>query len=315
MEGNARREELCPRLLDLIPKDRDRRWPLSRDRGQASHGSTLELRLGLGPPGDEDLWTLKANTRSERNHHDDQDDRQQSPLLSLGYFAKTTEKKKAFSQQEQSSLPNTAVTNSTSQKRTAPAPVVGWPPIRSFRKNLANASSSKPTSDHSHSSIKFNNNKAVDNDNNNNNNKKSEKSVETNISSGGKKGLFVKINMEGVPIGRKVDLKAYDSYQNLSSAVDQLFRGLLAAQRDSSGSGIQKKEEEEKAITGLLDGSGEYTLVYEDNEGDRMLVGDVPWNMFVSTVKRLRVLKSSEISALSLVSGKQDQMRLDSSLK
>ena len=117
MEGNARREELCPRLLDLIPKDRDRQWPLSRDRGQASHGSTLELRLGLGPPGDEDLWTLKANTRSERNHHDDQDDRQQSPLLSLGYFAKTTEKKKAFSQQEQSSLPNTAVTNSTSQKR------------------------------------------------------------------------------------------------------------------------------------------------------------------------------------------------------
>lgn len=28
---------------------------------------------------------------------------------------------------------------------------------------------------------------------------------------------------------------------------------------------------------GLLDGTGEYTLVYEDNEGDRMLVGDVPW--------------------------------------
>jgi len=27
----------------------------------------------------------------------------------------------------------------------------------------------------------------------------------------------------------------------------------------------------------LLDGSREYTLVYEDNEGDRMLVGDVPW--------------------------------------
>ena len=37
------------------------------------------------------------------------------------------------------------------------------------------------------------------------------------------------------------------------------------------------KEEEEMAITGLLDGSGEYTLVYQDNEGDRMLVGDVPW--------------------------------------
>lgn len=46
------------------------------------------------------------------------------------------------------------------------------------------------------------------------------------------------------------------------------------AQRDPPSAG---KIQEEKAITGLLDGSGEYTLVYEDNEGDRMLVGDVPW--------------------------------------
>jgi len=50
-----------------------------------------------------------------------------------------------------------------------------------------------------------------------------------------------------------------------------------SAQRDSSAGGVHNKQEEEKAITGLLDGSGEYTLVYEDNEGDRMLVGDVPW--------------------------------------
>lgn len=33
----------------------------------------------------------------------------------------------------------------------------------------------------------------------------------------------------------------------------------------------------EEPISGLLDGKGEYTLVYEDNEGDRILVGDVPW--------------------------------------
>ena len=52
---------------------------------------------------------------------------------------------------------------------------------------------------------------------------------------------------------------------------------LSTAQRDSSGGGVLNKQEEEKPITGLLDGSGEYTLVYEDNEGDRVLVGDVPW--------------------------------------
>jgi len=34
---------------------------------------------------------------------------------------------------------------------------------------------------------------------------------------------------------------------------------------------------EANANAGSVSGSGEYTLVYEDNEGDRILVGDVPW--------------------------------------
>ncbi|KAL8121884.1 hypothetical protein AgCh_018574 [Apium graveolens] len=50
----------------------------------------------------------------------------------------------------------------------------------------------------------------------------------------------------------------------------------LEAQNEPSINNIQNIQAE-KAITGLLDGSGEYTLVYEDNEGDIMLVGDVPW--------------------------------------
>ncbi|XP_028116467.1 auxin-responsive protein IAA26-like, partial [Camellia sinensis] len=183
----------------------------------------------------------------------------------------------------------------TFQNRTAPASVVGWPPIRSFRKNLASSSSSKPIPE-------------------------SQNVVPDKVPSEKKpvesfpKGFFVKINMDGVPIGRKVDLKAYDSYEKLSSSVDELFRGLLAAQRDSSAGGIQNKHEGEKAITGLLDGSGEYTLVYEDNEGDRMLVGDDPWHMFVSTVKRLRVLKSSELSTLRFGS-KQEKIQLDAASK
>ncbi|KAA8541737.1 hypothetical protein F0562_022889 [Nyssa sinensis] len=186
---------------------------------------------------------------------------------------------------------NTAVLNS-SQKRSAPAPVVGWPPIRSFRKNIASSSSSKPPIESQDVVVEDNVAK--------------EKPVESC-----RKGLFVKINMDGIPIGRKVDLKAYDSYEKLSSAVDDLFRRLLA---DSSAGGIQTKQEGEGAITGLLDGSGEYTLVYEDNEGDRMLVGDVPWHMFVSTVKRLRVLKSSELPTLCLGS-KQEKTTLDAALK
>ncbi|MFX9818479.1 hypothetical protein ABTQ10_20170, partial [Acinetobacter baumannii] len=58
----------------------------------------------------------------------------------------------------------------------------------------------------------------------------------------------------------------------------ELFQGLLAAQKDTAAAGAQVTVEHKQAFTGLLDGTGEYTLVYEDNEGDRMLVGDdVPW--------------------------------------
>ncbi|GAB4842306.1 hypothetical protein Ancab_012276 [Ancistrocladus abbreviatus] len=333
-----------PNLLDLNLIAKEREWLVKREGDQqrsrgCSDEKKLELRLGL--PGDEDNWSTKNNPKIQRDdsilslnyfssmthrngssHHQDQKQAFASPWPCSGYqnqqqqqnqqqpakvpflqyqtgpatVAKDssqpcctrmvelqTAEKKAFS--PASAAANTAVPNS-SQKRAAPALVVGWPPVRSFRKNLASSSSSKPTLE-------------------------PQNTIPSEIACGkpienARKGLFVKINMDGVPIGRKVDLSAYDSYEKLCSAVNELFRGLLAAQRDSSGGGSQNKEEEEdKAITGLLDGSGEYTLVYEDNEGDRMLVGDVPWHMFVSTVKRLRVLKSSDLPTLNRGGQKQ----------
>uniref|UniRef100_A0A0D9WIU3 Auxin-responsive protein n=1 Tax=Leersia perrieri TaxID=77586 RepID=A0A0D9WIU3_9ORYZ len=106
---------------------------------------------------------------------------------------------------------------------------------------------------------------------------------------------LVKINMDGIPIGRKVDFAVYDSYQKLSSAVEELFRGFLEAQKDLSSVESGGQGAEDKIFSGLLDGTGEYTLVYEDSDGDRMLVGDIPWNVFVSTAKRLRVMKRSDL--------------------
>lgn len=329
MEGCCKKSEDCPQLLDLIPKDRE--WLLKRDK-QRSHGSSTEeiknLELKLGPPGEENSrerddstlslgyfsnmthfssgakrgftgekgWAMYLN-ENEQQRNGSYLQMQPNPQI-LPVMGKESsqpcstrvvellqgggaEKKKGFS----AAAANTAVPN-CSQKRTAPAPVVGWPPVRSFRKNLAGSSSSKQTTE-------------------------SQNAVQSKVPSekppvaSCRKGFFVKINMEGVPIGRKVDLEAYDSYEKLASSVDELFRGLLAAQRDSSAGGIENNQEGEKAITGLLNGSGEYTLVYEDNEGDRVLVGDVPWRMFVSTVKRLHVLKSSELSTLCLGSKRE----------
>ncbi|XP_062195033.1 auxin-responsive protein IAA16-like isoform X4 [Phragmites australis] len=163
-----------------------------------------------------------------------------------------------------------------SKARPAAAPVVGWPPVRSFRRNLA-SSRPPPQSSSAH---------------------QDGGGKDGGAKAGAELGLFVKINMDGVPIGRKVDLRAYGGYAELSAAVGKLFRGLLAAQRDPAPAAASRLrgEEEEDLVIG---GGGEYTLVYEDEEGDRVLVGDVPWEMFVATAKRLRVLKSSDLPASS----------------
>ena len=52
---------------------------------------------------------------------------------------------------------------------------------------------------------------------------------------------------------------------------------LVLARRETADPRNDKKVKEANANAGSVSGSGEYTLVYEDNEGDRILVGDVPW--------------------------------------
>ncbi|CAL0326026.1 unnamed protein product [Lupinus luteus] len=242
-----------------------------------SRNEEKKLELRLGPPSE--YWSL--------NEHQDEDNKVSSFLHNSPTPKKIVVNgkdgsqfccsnvvefqngdKKAFSP----SYGNTTMPNRF-QKRSAP--IVGWPPIRSIRKNIASGSSSKLS---------------LESQQYKHNAKKVYSKVDKTY-----KGLFVKINMVGVPIGRKVDINAYGSYEKLSSAVHNLFRDLLVAtQRDFSGVGTQNKEEKE--IMGRFDGNGKYTLVYEDNEGDKMLLGDVPWHLFVSTVKRLRVVKSSDLS-------------------
>lgn len=63
---------------------------------------------------------------------------------------------------------------------------MGWPPIRSFRKNPL-ASTAKNT-------------EGVDG-----------------------KVLFIKVSMDGAPYLRKVDLKNYCSYPELSSSLEKMF--------------------------------------------------------------------------------------------
>ncbi|XVE54237.1 hypothetical protein DITRI_Ditri03aG0064300 [Diplodiscus trichospermus] len=147
------------------------------------------------------------------------------------------------------------------------AQVVGWPPIRSFRKNTM--ASHPPKND-------------FDDD------------AKAKLGSG---CLYVKVSMEGAPYLRKVDLKIYSSYKELSSALEKMFSCFTIGQCGSHGAPGRNGLSESRLID-LLHGS-EYVLTYEDKDGDWMLVGDVPWEMFTDSCKRLRIMKSSEAIGLA----------------
>ncbi|CAH8322315.1 unnamed protein product [Eruca vesicaria subsp. sativa] len=156
------------------------------------------------------------------------------------------------------------------------AQVVGWPPIRSFRKNTM-ASSQK---------------QGGGGDNNNNNSE-----TEGEAKSGPEPCLYVKVSMEGAPYLRKIDLKTYKSYVELSSALEEMFSCFTIGQFGSHG-GCGRDGLNESRLTDLLRGS-EYVVTYEDKDSDWMLVGDVPWEMFICSCKKLRIMKSSEAIGLA----------------
>lgn len=158
------------------------------------------------------------------------------------------------------------------EDRPAAAPPqqpVGWPPVRAFRKNLS--SSAKTTDD----ALLFISNKV-----------KPAGSEDEDDHGGGGGGerrppaMFVKVNLEGCAVGRKVDLHAHRGYGSLSRALQSMFRGFLLSDGQwriaSSGSGSSKDEDDERRVETTTK-KKTYILLYEDNEGDRMLVGDVPW--------------------------------------
>ncbi|KAL1294635.1 hypothetical protein HN51_055407 [Arachis hypogaea] len=119
------------------------------------------------------------------------------------------------------------------------AKIVGWPPIRSYRKN----------------------------------------SLQEQSEAAG--GIYVKVSMDGAPYLRKIDLKIYGGYPQLLKSLENMFKLTIGEYSEKEG----------------YKGS-DYAPTYEDKDGDWMLVGDVPWDMFVTSCKRLRIMKGSEARGL-----------------
>ncbi|GAA0157515.1 hypothetical protein LIER_14767 [Lithospermum erythrorhizon] len=162
--------------------------------------------------------------------------------------------------------------------------IVGWPPIRTYRMNNLVTQAKVPNVEEG---------KKVGKNEKEENNSKKKSNHGNHNEDAGRLG-FVKVNVDGLPIGRKVDVSAYSCYQSLAKTLeDMFFKSSATISSTGSGKGHVKKQSK------LLDGSSEFVLTYEDKEEDWMLVGDVPWEMFVNTVRRLRIMKTSEANGLA----------------
>ncbi|ONK64978.1 uncharacterized protein A4U43_C07F32140 [Asparagus officinalis] len=221
-----------------------------------------ELRLGLpggggggGGGGDEGAKNLGKRGFEE--------------TIDLKLKLETTTESKAASVGEavkrapsQKSSGTNGVVNDPAKPSAPKAQVVGWPPIRSFRKNIMTVQTENGSNEES-----------------------------------GTQSAFVKVSMDGAPYLRKVDLKMYRSYQELYMALEKMFSSFTIGNCGSQGMNGRDFMNESKLMD-LLNGS-DYVPTYEDKDGDWMLIGDVPWAMFVESCKRLRIMKGSEAIGLA----------------
>ncbi|KAI4343553.1 hypothetical protein L6164_010889 [Bauhinia variegata] len=86
-----------------------------------------------------------------------------------------------------------------------------------------------------------------------------------------------KVHKKGIALGRSVDLTKFSNYDELVSELDQLF--------EFGGE--------------LMFPSKEWLIVYTDNEGDMMLVGDDPWQEFCAMVRKIYIYPKEEIQKMS----------------
>lgn len=222
--------------------------PSADKKSSSLNFKATELRLGLpdsqSPQRETDFGLLSPRTPDEKLLF---------PLLPCKDHAASGNKRGYLAKSGSNNAP------------AAKAQVVGWPPIRSYRKNTMASSTSKNTNE-------------VD----------------------GKPGLgalFVKVSMDGAPYLRKVDLGTYTCYQHLSSALEKMFSCFTLGQCGLHGAHGKERMSEVK-LKDLLHGS-EFVLTYEDKDGDWMLVGDVPWEIFTETCRKLKIMKGSDSIGLA----------------
>ncbi|KZV35176.1 hypothetical protein F511_08988 [Dorcoceras hygrometricum] len=84
-----------------------------------------------------------------------------------------------------------------------------------------------------------------------------------------------KVQMQGVAVGRAVDLTALNGYEELITEIEEMF-----------------------SIKGELRPRNKLEIVFTDDEGDMMLMGDDPWPEFCNMVRRIFICPSQDVKKM-----------------
>ncbi|EOA38923.1 hypothetical protein CARUB_v10011321mg [Capsella rubella] len=84
-----------------------------------------------------------------------------------------------------------------------------------------------------------------------------------------------KVQMQGVTVGRALDLSVLNGYDQLIYELEKLFD-----------------------LGGELRSRNQWEMVFIDHEGDHVLIGDVPWLEFCNMVKKILICSKEEVNKL-----------------
>ncbi|XP_009767833.1 auxin-responsive protein IAA11-like isoform X3 [Nicotiana sylvestris] len=239
---------------------------LSSEASSSSYPDESELELGLGLS----LGSKSNKTGASRAKFLTAKD---FPSLGSNSFSSSSSSSATKINNNNASCGTKRAADSISPPRSTVSQVVGWPPVRTYRMNtLVNQTKSPPTEEFCGAIEKCKSKNIITNASSSKSNSfaKEKGLIKTS--------MFVKVNMDGVAIGRKVDLNAHSSYENLEQTLDRMFLKPNTAVCARSSNAQELSVMSETSSSRLLDGSSEFVLTYEDKEGDWMLVGDVPWD-------------------------------------
>lgn len=82
--------------------------------------------------------------------------------------------------------------------------------------------------------------------------------------------------MQGIMVLRAVDLTALGGYTELIDELEEMFE-----------------------IEGQLHPRNKWDIVFTDNEGDMMLMGDYSWEEFCNVVRRIIICSSKDVKKMS----------------